>query len=219
MKQYTGINLLCALILLIMAAGVSIPIYQFGKAFSYGFTAGYEAEEESMETDFIPVEIAFEPTKSTLIEPQDSIKAGNGKSYPVVYSRGVIMTSVSNGLIWPYVARLILNLAILCITVILMIQFIKLIISINKGIVFDAYNAKRLAKIGYLLLIASLFHICEGLTESMIISKIHADTQFYTLSPAWIPPMSDLMLGFFSLMLASIWRRGLEMQKEQELTI
>ena len=39
------------------------------------------------------------------------------------------------------------------------------------------------------------------------------------LKASWLPPFSEMLLGLFALMLAAIWKRGLAMQKEQELTI
>lgn len=101
----------------------------------------------------------------------------------------------------------------------LIIAFIRFIVSVNRGQIFDSINVVRLARIGWMLIAAGLLEVCSGISQTFLVGAIGFVSDGYMLKASWLPPFSEMLLGLFALMLAAIWKRGLAMQKEQELTI
>lgn len=225
MKQIKTINVLCGLIILIMAVQVCIPIYKFSVAFGYGFSAGIEAGLEDNNADtvqmetLVPVDITFSPTKNSYITPPDSLVFADGRSYQMLLKSAVVMVPVSGNSMFYYVCGIILSLSTIVVVIMVIVAFLNFLVSINRGFIFDSANVRRLARIGWLLLIASLLEIMAGLTRIFITDLTGFKSELYNLSSSWTLPFSDAMFGLFALMLAAIWRRGLEMQNEQALTV
>ena len=222
MKQYTGINLLCGLIILILAISVCIPIYKFGYAFGYGFAEGMN-HTDSQEADsiamYVPVAIDFEPTADNYLSPRDSIMLSDKSTYPILVSQGIVMVPSEKTDLGIYISKVALSLIAVALVIVLIVAFIKFVVSINKGKIFDSRNVRLLARIGYLLLSLCLLNVVEGIFDVIMAHGICASADGYSLSASWSLPFTDALLGVLALMLAAIWKKGLAMQSEQELTI
>lgn len=221
MKPIKTINVLCGLIILILAAQVCIPIYRFSVAFGYGISAGLEdaAGSTEMLEPSIPVEVTFLPTKNSYMAPPDSLPLSDHSHYPMLLTSGVVMMPATGGSLALYICGIVFSMLNIGVTIAVIVAFINFIISVNRGFVFDSVNVRRLARIGWLLIVASLLEGGVGLTRLFMTDLINFSSDSYILSSSWPIPFTDAMFGLFALMLATIWRRGLEMQDEQALTV
>lgn len=222
MKQYTGINLLCGLIILILAASVCMPVYKCIEAFSYGFSEGMkqaESEELNALDMYVPVAIEFQPTAENYYSPTDTVSLGDKSRYPMLLSQATLMIPSDKVNTGAYVSKLLLSLVSIVLVIVLIVAFIKFVVSINKGQIFELKNVKRLARIGVLLLTLSLLAIGMGVCDIVMANEVCHQADGYSLNAAWSIPFADAMLGLLALMLAAIWRKGLALQSEQELTI
>lgn len=100
-----------------------------------------------------------------------------------------------------------------------MIEFIKFIININKGYIFDNKNVKRLKRFSYYLISISVLKCVAGVIEDCLFSQLGLEMDGYSISSYWLLPWGTLLLGLLSLLMAQVWSRGIEMKEEQELTI
>lgn len=222
MKNINSINILCGLIIIIMAASVVVPVYRFAVAFGYGFSSGITAGEESGAEEpvyNIPVDVAFSPSLKAYTETPDSLEMGDGKRYPMILSKSVVLIPESESNFFAYVVRLLLQIVAVALTLVLITAVIRFTVSINRGQVFEIVNVRRLARIGWLLLSIALAQVLHGLFSDIIIDGIAFSSDCYSLEPNWAFPVSNSILGLFSLMFAAIWKRGIALQREQELTI
>ena len=219
-KRNTTINVLCGLIILILAASVCLPVYRFSVAFGYGLSAGFEEDGNRNEEEIsIPVNVVFEPTLKSYAAPSDSIEVSGKERYPMLLTQGVVMAPSDRMPVGAYAVSLMCSLCAIGITFALIIAFIRFIVSVNRGQIFDSTNVVRLARIGWMLIAAGLLEVCSGISQTFLVGAIGFVSVGYMLKASWLPPFSEMLLGLFALMLAAIWKRGLAMQKEQELTI
>ncbi len=58
-KRNTTINVLCGLIILILAASVCLPVYRFSVAFGYGLSAGFEEDGTGMKRKYPYLSMSF----------------------------------------------------------------------------------------------------------------------------------------------------------------
>lgn len=218
-KQYTYINLLCALIIVLMAASVVLPVYRFSVAFGYGFAAGIEAQGSNEEIQSIPVEVQLKPTKENLLHPSDSIQSPTGEKYPMVVKQAVVMEPLEKANTVAFAFSLIFSLVSIAIVIYLIYCFISFVVKINKGEIFSSVNVKLLARIGCLMIINCLIVVAANFTQASLARSIQFESADYSVSVAWLIPFTDAMLGLFALMLAAIWKKGIILQQDQELTI
>lgn len=194
-----------------------------GKYFIAGFQEGYESSmtngtyepEEYLES----IDVAFNPDLNTIIHGKDSVSMKNGDQYPVVITRASILLPsqrVDSSISW-----IPLTLYFLCfiLFILFVVQFIKFIININKGKIFDEKNVTRLKRFSYYLISIALLKCIGGITEDCLFENMGFDIDGYSLSSYWEIPWATLLLGLLSLLMAQVWGRGLEMKKENELTI
>ncbi len=218
----TSINILCCLILVILGASILMPAFTLGSVFVAGFSAGWQASdnpEASPAIETIPVDVSFNPEIGTLVTGSDTISFTNNETYPMIMSRAVIMVPeerFSSTLSWISMALYIICFVLF---VFLMIEFIRFIININKGCIFDHKNIKRLKRFSYYLISIALLKCAAGMIEDVLFYELGLHIDGYTLASYWIIPWGTLLLGLLSLLMAQIWSRGLEMKEEQELTI
>lgn len=221
------LNLLCILIFLVLGG----MLFKIGYDFGFGIYTGLQIAKENMtelkeikkkgkqpvafisnefrEVDLIPSRAMYKP---------DSIRNEmTGRIIPIMYVRAMVDTGNKIS-IWGYVVQGILILLSSVSIVAALIFFIKLIVSINRMVIFDWINVRRLRKIGYALLI---FFLCPFIPQLVsyfnVIDNIKLEN--YVLMPTLDMNASNLFLALGCLVVAEIFAIGLKMKEEQELTI
>ena len=221
------LNLLCIVIFLVLGG----MLFKTGYDFGFGIYTGMQIARENMtelkeskkkgkqpvafisndfrEVDLIPAKAIYKPD-SIRNEMTDQI-------IPIMYVRAMVDTgkkTTAGGMILQG------SLMLLSITSMIaaLIYFIKLIVSINRMVIFDWINVKRLRKIGYAL---RVFFSCSFIPQLSgyfnVVDNIKLEN--YVLLPTLDMNASNLFLGLGCLIVAEIFAIGLKMKEEQELTI
>ncbi len=197
-----------------------LPVYRFSVAFGYGLSAGFEEDGNRNEEEIsIPVNVVFEPTLKSYAAPSDSIEVSReGTLSYVAYPRrgyGSVRQDARRSIRCLTYVFALCNRDNIC-----AYHSVHTVHSQRKPWpIFDSTNVVRLARIGWMLIAAGLLEVCSGISQTFLVGAIGFVSDGYMLKASWLPPFSEMLLGLFALMLAAIWKRGLAMQKEQELTI
>ncbi len=217
----TSINILCILIICILAASVTIPSYMMGTAFITGFTKGWDETQDGAETmeSYMPVDLAFNPDEGSYYHPTDTIRMADGRELPVIIRRAVVILPEDASQItfnWISVGCMVAALVFSIMTV---IEFAKFIIRINRGFVFVRANVKRLRRLAVYLLCLALMQSASGIIDDCMLSGFDLQLEGYSLSSYWLIPWTTCILGLMALLMAEIWARGIQLQEDNELTI
>lgn len=98
------------------------------------------------------------------------------------------------------------------------VYFIRLVLAINKSVIFEWKNVKRLRRIGAGFIVA---FICNFIMEyiNYNFASSHILLSNYTISCMSLFKGVNLIFGFISLLLAEVFAIGLRIKEQQELTI
>lgn len=201
-----------------------------GGAFFAGVKDGYNRktaisndeisqEQSANPTERNMVDISFEPNFSTMLHGTDSLTFTNGHTYQTIMTRSMIMVPKEK---WSANYSWCVNvLYIICIVlyVLLLIQFIRFIININNGNIFDRKNVTRLRRFALYLISISVLKCIAGLIEDGMLSGLSLSLDGYTLSAYWEIPWDTMLLGLLALLMAQVWSYGLQLKEDQALTI
>lgn len=219
----TSITLLCILIMAALALSVIMPVYYLGYSFGYGVAHGLEHSGAACTQPATSTyDLAFNPDIDLFLEPQDTIKTNDGRSFPVVIERAVIQIPDSDTdpapgapAVWSAIAGILGAVT----GVAVLVLFVRFVVNINKGRVFDHRNVRLLRLMGILLLAMSLLQVAQGLIDDYMLARTGFGLQGYALSTYWSIPWGSLLFGLIALLMAQVWARGLALQRDHELTI
>lgn len=226
----TSINILCILIILLITGSVVSPMLYLGEMFLAGVKDGYEqktaidngrlSENEAYHPyEYNMVDLNFKPEMSTLMHSTDSITLNNGDRFQIIQSRSVMVVPKDK---WEGDFNWCLNilyLACLVLYVLLLVQFIRFIVNINRGNIFDSKNVTRLRRFAWYLISISALKCIAGMIEDHMLSKLSLQLKGYTLSAYWEIPWDTMLLGLLALLMAQVWSYGLQLKEDQSLTI
>ncbi len=216
----TYINLLCILIIVVLAASVIVPSIAMTAAFTYGFQEGLKdagnPELEQTISNSSPISVVM--PNYELPTPNDSIKFDNGHTLPAYHQTMIIYVPDNRYSVTAQIG--VAGFGILCViaAIIAAIQVVKFVIKINKRIIFDRSNIRHLSIMGICLLSIAIMQILSGLIKEGVVAVLGTSGGM-SLTANWTIPWSNMLLGLLALLMAQIWRRGLQLKEEQELTI
>lgn len=101
----------------------------------------------------------------------------------------------------------------------MLVLFIKFIVNINRGAIYDRKNVSRLDRIGIDLLIIALLAILTGLMQEIEIAYIAPMLKDYVIKSEWSMPWLTLTLAFVSRLVSQIMKKAIILHEEQSLTI
>lgn len=217
-------NFLCAMVFVVLIVSMSETIYSIYVSASIGAQAGYEMGKEIKETgktphnmidDLIPLHVV----PNSLLSTPDSIFNEKTQSYvPIWYTQAAIGIQTKDSSITQQLIKGLIGLLMLISGGYVIVQFIKLIKTINHYEIFCWRNVRRLRKIGFGLLVMFTMQVSMNLMINLKLSEILVLSNY---SIDWISFFSDssLLLGVVSLVFAEIFAVGLNMKEEQDLTI
>ena len=215
---------------MLITGSVLTPMLYLGEVFLAGINDGYEQGNnveninlsdkkayEPYETNM--VDLNFKPEISTLMHSSDSITFNNGDKFQIIQSRSVLIVPKDKWIANYNWGVDILYLACLVLYVLLLVQFIRFIININRGNIFDSKNVTRLRRFAWYLISISVLKCAAGLIEDYMLSKLDLHIDGYSLSSYWEMPWDTMLLGLLALLMAQVWSYGLQLKEEQSLTI
>lgn len=217
-----SINFLCVLIIVVLAASLLYPVYKLGYSFGAGFRAGLEqAATNGKKADISNVDVYFEPDAERFLYPKDSLEFADGSKLPVTYTRGTVYVDAdkSNSLGTTAFIDLLCLVGQGVFFILMLVQFVKFVINLNKGRIFVADNVRRLRKIALWLILMSVFGFACVIADEVAVSNLGLELPHYRLSSYTAMPWDVLIIGLVALLMAQAWSRGIQLREDQELTI
>lgn len=210
----TSINILCIAIIAILAGSILVP----GIALVDGFAAGFNSSDKTQET-YTPVMVHYNASSEDMFRPDSEVFSADGTRYPITYRTGIILVPDNKIPVW-YTSTTIVCISIeLILFIMLVVELIQFLININHNRIFDIRNVKRLRRFGIYLILIAIFQSVNGLTDVISVYSLNISSENTPLTAIWSIPWGNLLLGLLALLLSQIWSMGLQMKKEQELTI
>lgn len=209
------INLLTVVIIAIMAFITLAPV----AGFCLGLAAGLDKAADSSHATLLPTTVNYRPDYSTLVEPVDSVVTADGTVIPVIPEKGMLLIPGSSTSLSMIVVSLICSTFSFLCFVMFAITLIKIVININRNRIFEKRTASQLRQTAVYLLLMALLQIiagvcqeCSGVLDSIEISG-------YSLSMSWSIPWDLMLIGFLALLMSQVWRKGIQLKEDQDLTI
>ena len=99
----------------------------------------------------------------------------------------------------------------------LLFNFIKILISVNKSVIFDWINVRRLRKIGIGLILVFIADALISIYESVLALGLIKISEYSIIRETFSTNL--LIEGMIAFIIAEIFAVGLRLKEEQELTI
>lgn len=211
------LNIFCACVIAAFLLSVSGNVYMLAKMFLNGVEIGLKtAQGEIMEVPqykmvhILPIDLM--ETTGTVTNLKD------GKQLAIKPMTALIEYPYTNISLGISVLQGFIGFIVLVGFIYVVIYFGKLIIHINRNIVFDWINVKHLRRIGWSMVgMCVLGYISIWISNHQFAQSIElAGSEFNTLMAF---SDSTLILGFIALLAAEIFALGLRLKEENDLTI
>lgn len=208
------LNILCLLVVIVL----SYSLLETGYYIVSGFNAGFEMSQTPEGLKKASGVKAISLMSSNLSQFQDSVyNVKTGSYVPAMYGHLVVSVPVKENQRSMLITAAIQMLSITA-SVVAIIMFIKLIIFINRSIIFDWRNVRRLRWLGVMLI---LHYLCLLISYQMTgweLEEVFA-LSGYTFHQSNLASILTLVLGIVSLIVAEVFAIGLKIKEEQDLTI
>ena len=203
------VNLLCAVIIAIIAVSLIFTVGDFFRGVHKGYS---EMSEEPVAT----VTVRTHPGESIDGLPMKTI---DGESLPVRVQMLQIPVPEKYMSTPALVVMLASTLCVVASFIFLMVYFLKFIIRINRGVIFDTDNMRLLRKIGISLLAISAFGFITNVLQQKMAAGVITDVDFCALDIISAIPWTTLVIAFVALLMSDVWKGGLVLKNDSELTI
>lgn len=212
------LNLFCLCVIAAFLLSVSGNVQMIVRIFINGFEIGMKAAEEGGEMPVLPAykQIHTMPTDLTEVTGTvTNLKDGSQLAIkPLVYLVECPSMPTSSAALWEAMAALVVIVGFIYTTV----YFCKLIVQINRNIVFDWTNVKYLRRIGWgLIAIFFCAFVSVWITNYQLSQVVALKGTEFNLLLAFSDP--TFILGFIALLAAEVFALGLRLKQENDLTI
>lgn len=216
----TTINILCVLIICIITASAAIPFYSVTTTFIAGVKAGTTSAEAGVEEiGVIPLDMAFNQRAEDFYLPGDTLRLDDGTKAPMIISKATVFLPSDRFNMKAIATSMAISFVGVVLSVLSLIEFIRFIVNINRGEIFVMANVRRLRRLSFYMLAIALLQCVSGIIDDLMLSYGGMSHSGYSLTSYWTIPWTTMTLGLLALLMAEIWRRGISLQEEQELTI
>lgn len=214
------LNIICILVFLSLGISLLPHLYSMSVGAVAGFKAGWEEAEKSHKYDLSsdnlrPTHLSLMPDFSSVETTVLNLK--NNEQLPMQFFEAVVWVKESKR-IAPGIMVAFLGMGYMIVVVWAIISFYKLINTINRQVIFDWINVRRLNKLGTLLLLAAFIAFVMNLLDYYSI-RGQIELKGHTLNFLQVFDTIFLILGLVSLLVGRIFAMGITLREEQELTI
>ncbi len=215
-----SINTLCIILIAILATNVLSVCWASADAFMAGWNSGLNPEEESQIEVTTPFKMKVIREGRSRFAPTDTIYLEDGRVYPAMVDRATVLLPSHDVPLAAEIVNAVTVLASFVLLILLIIQFVKFILNINREQIFESKNVRHLRRFGIYLLAIACLQCFTGLYNDYILARLNlTDSTGLALADAWTIPWSDFLIGCLALLMAQIWARGIKMRELQDLTI
>lgn len=215
----SSINILTLLIIGVTAMALLLPAIDVTR----GLFAGLDIAQNTTEVENIatPVDvmISYVSEHDELITPRDTITMADGTPVPSLITHAILMMPPGHIPDWVPAVYILLTAVIVGAYLWMMVMFIRFIININKGVIFEHCNVRLLRTVALCLIIMATLEVATGLIYDSALHHIHFADKSMHYDKNWELPSNTLIMGLLSLLMGQVWSRGIAMREEQELTI
>lgn len=214
----TPIYAISITIIIVLAVSIIWP----GLAIIRNIRSGFNPDIENSFNDayaYIPIELEFQPTMHQMISGNDSILFDNGEKVKFVMERATLFLpekQIPTWSIWVSMVCFLFTFLLLCV---LVWVFVRFNINISKERIFIERNAVYLRYFSYCLILIAILEIALRCVDLYIICNTNLSLAGYEITTSWIFPWTNFLIGLVSLLISLVWSRGIQIKKDQELTI
>lgn len=210
-----SINLLCVLILAIIGISCALNI----GTFSIGLVQGFADESNpAMNSQILlPANLISDNVIDPV--PADTIVGADGTLIPLVIEQASVFVSAKSVSAPVIISTFIINVAVVVVFVFLLVYLLKFIVGVNKGLIFVQRNVRLLRKIGICMIIMGVSQYAAAVVCNTVLAAIICWPDHYAQSLMSALPWTDILVGLVALLMSEIWKCGLVLQNESELTV
>ena len=201
-----------------VAVVLSIINSEDAAVYKMSFMMGVESGSKGMTTDEIvkPYILRLGPVGGNFM-PDNILNMKSGEMIPMSINTAIVKLPANGGrsldILWQFPGVVLGLIGI----VMFIFNFFKIIIAVNKSIIFEWINVKRLRRIGIGFILVFISDIIlEAINKLAILELIEIEN--YTIAN-YLFKSGTLMLGMVAFLVAEIFAVGLKLKEEQELTI
>jgi len=204
-------------VLIIVAIGIILNYSDVVSAFKEGFMEGYnsaqtERKGEQVESYWLNLKPIVPWTKPTTIVNVLSGESLKARVKSIVVEMPAMKSNVWSKLWNIIIATLLLTGLFLCI-----INFLTIIVAVNKSVIFEWINVKRLRRIGMGFLILFVMDIALFFTNHYQALKTIELADYKILNPSIDGYL--LFLSMIAFLIAEVIAVGLRLKEDSDLTI
>ncbi len=223
-------NIYCGLLIAAIVFGIGVNMFQTAYYMIQGGKAGIEMAKkekimgkkkkpfENLQRVYRMTPVEMMPKEDYLMEMNagDSIvNLKTGEKMPMMTMQGIVLPK--NGGNRMFIMQGIGHLSFAFIIVFL-VAFIKLVISVNKGRIFEKSMETQLAWGGWAVLAMYMLK-WVGTLYTYFLNVQEFEFEAYRLEIVQTPDIALLYSGLGMLLIGQIFKIGRQMKEEQELTI
>ena len=201
-------------VLIGVALGIILIDSQF--AFMEGFMDGYDSTrktEVSQQVGTTDIHILELTPSVKFTKPTQLLNTKSGEWMPARISTVVVEAPPVKKSGWDIVwAILAITGVVMCVY-----NFLRIIFAVNKSVIFEWINVKRLRRIGIGFILLFIANILLMATKYLFVSEV-VELADYTIKRI-VFEGSSLLLGMIAFLIAEVFAVGLRLREEQELTI
>lgn len=223
-------NLYCGLLIAAIVFSIGVEMFQTCFHMVQGGQAGWEAarkeqmmgkRKDPMETvrmmyKMAPVEMLPKAETYANFSTGDSIvNLKTGEKMPIMITGGLVVPENGSNRMGVMQAVSYVSFAFL---IVFMVAFIKLVLSVNKGHIFEQSMETQLAWGGWAVLAMYILQWI-GALYNYVMNVYEFDFETYNIELVQMPNFALLYSAFGMLLMGQIFKIGRQMREEQELTI
>ena len=210
------LNVLCVLVFVIIGIGLMPFVYWM----AVGMKAGYESSPERV-TDIDAVmnaeTVRLMPVGISHLE-HGTIRNDVTGEQVALWPQNIAVSAGVDYPGWYNVVNTLATVLGVAAVIVVVVLFLKLILRVNRGYVFEWRNVRLLRWLGGIQLAASIVVTLLQIYGASVVSGQFRVSGYVTDYFSYVSVL-ELSIGMVALIAAEIFAIGLKMKEEQELTI
>jgi len=189
-----------------------------------GFEQGKKAKElnvyESKGLSYTQKEELLILTLTPVISytmPDELVNTKDGKILPMRIYHAMVKVPLEEENILNILGKLFSGIFIIACFIMVVFNFLKIIIAVNKSVIFEWINVKRLRRMGIGFVLMFVVSSISAFIQNNTVLKLFEFENYKIVNSSYDGGI--LFLGIITFLIAEIFAVGLRLREDQELTI